>query len=141
MSRTPRLVLDTHVVLSALVFPRGGLAVLRAAWRSKTCRPLASHATIAELVRALCYPKFKLAGDEQHELLADYLPYCTTVRMPAKAPRTPICRDPHDVPFLELALVGKADYLLTGDRDLLVLANNFRCPIVTPEQWLQLPGR
>ena len=70
-------------------------------------------------MRALTYPRFKLTAEEQRELLADYLPYCTSVVMPAKPPRTPPCRDPFDVPFLQLAVVGKADYLVTGDKDLL----------------------
>jgi predicted nucleic acid-binding protein len=57
--------------------------------------------------------------------------------MPAKPPKTPACRDPADVPFLQLALAGKAKYLVTGDRDLLALAKRFTYVIVTPEAWLQ----
>ena len=136
MSRVPDVVLDTNAVLSALLFPQGRGAALRQAWQEGRCRPLASHATIAELMRALTYPKFQLSADEQEELLGDYLPYCRTVSMPAKPPRTPACRDPFDVPFLQLALVGKADYLVTGDRDVLVLAKQFACPIVTPDEFL-----
>ncbi|HTR57459.1 MAG TPA: putative toxin-antitoxin system toxin component, PIN family [Casimicrobiaceae bacterium] len=137
MSGVPRIVLDTNVVLSALVFAQGAVAPLRHAWHGGRCHPLVSRATAAELVRALGYPKFKLSADEQRELLSDYLPYCATVRIPAKAPRTPPCRDPHDVPFLQLALVGKAEYLVTGDRDLLGLASRFACRIVTPAEWLR----
>lgn len=136
MSRALRVVLDTNLVLSALVFTQGRLGALRHAWQSDRYRPLVSQATAAELLRVLAYPKFKLTSDEQQELLADYLPYCTTVRMPAKAPRTPTCRDPHDLPFLQFAAVAKADYLVTGDRDLLSLAPEFSCPIVTAEQLL-----
>jgi putative PIN family toxin of toxin-antitoxin system len=137
MSRTSRVVLDTNVVLSALVFAHGRLAAVRNAWHAGVCSPLVSRATAAELVRALAYPKFRLAPGEQRELLADYLPYCTAVRIPAKAPKTPACRDPADVPFLQLALAGKAEYLVTGVRDLLALANRFTCTIVKPEAWLQ----
>jgi len=137
MSRAPRVVLDTNVVLSALVFAHGRLAAVRNAWREGVCSPLVSRATAAELVRALDYPKFKLTSEEQRELLADYLPYCATVRMPAKPPKTPACRDPADVPFLQLALAGKAEHLVTGDRDLLALANRFSCAIMKPEAWLQ----
>src|ERR1700694_933818 len=108
MSRTPRVVLDTNVVLSALVFAQGRVAAVRDAWHEGLCSPLVSRATAAELVRTLAYPKFRLAADEQRELLADYLPYCTTVRMPARPPKTPTCRDSGDVPFLQLALAGEA---------------------------------
>ena len=133
-----RVVLDTNVVLSALVFAQGRLAPLRQAWRQGRCQPLVSTATTAELMLALSYPKFKLSIAEQEELLADYLPNCTTVRIPAKPPETPPCRDPFDIPFLQLALVGKADHLVTGDKDLLSLANTFVCSIITAEQFLEL---
>jgi putative PIN family toxin of toxin-antitoxin system len=137
MRRAPRVILDTNVVLSALVFANGRLAAVRNAWHSGLCAPLVSRATAAELMWTLAYPKFRLTLEEQRELLADYLPYCTTVRMPAKPPKTPACRDPADVPFLQLALAGKAEHLVTGDRDLLALANRFSCAIMKPEAWLQ----
>ena len=44
----------------------------------------------------------------------------------------PDCRDPLDRPFPELALAARADALLTGDKDLLVLAEVFQVPILTP---------
>ena len=132
----PRVVLDTNVVLSALLFARGRLARVRLAWQQAIFRPLVSKATAAELMRALTYPKFKLTVEDQRELLADYLPYCTTIVMPAKPPRTPPCRDAFDVPFLQLAVVGKADYLVTGDKDLLSLTGRIRCPIVTAVELL-----
>jgi uncharacterized protein len=132
----PRVVADTNVVLSALVFAQGRLAALRRAWQQGQCVPLVSRTTLEELVRVLGYPKFKLTAEEQRELLADYLPYCTTVRMPAKAPRVPACRDPLDLPFLQLAAAGKADYLITGDQDLLSLSRGLTCPIVSPDAFL-----
>jgi len=125
-----RVVIDTNLVLSALVFG-GNTAKLRLAWQDDQFTPLASKATITELIRVLAYPKFKLTKSEQEDLLADYLPFCETVLMPDILPTIPDCRDPFDMPFLVLALVGKADYLVTGDRDLLCLADQFDCPIVT----------
>ncbi len=133
----PRVVIDTNLVLSALVFAQGRLAPLRHAWQGTHCQPLISSVTAAELMRVLAYPKFKLTDAEQQELLADYLPYCTTVRMPAKPPRTPACRDPFDLPFLQLAVAGKVAYLVTGDQDLLSLAGRFVCPIITADQFIK----
>lgn len=135
MTAPLRVVLDTNIVLSALVFAQGRLAPLREAWQQARCQPLISSATAAELIRTLNYPKVKLSGDEQQELLADYLPYCMTVRIPAKPPRTPVCRDPSDIPFLQLAIVGKADHLVSGDKDLLSLAR-FPRSIITAERLL-----
>lgn len=130
----PRWVLDTNVVLSALIRPGGTTGRLRLAWQSRLFVPLVSRATASELIRVLGYPKFKLAPHEQHDLLADYLPWTEVVRMPAKRPRTPACRDPDDLPFLQLALVAKADALVSGDADLLDLAGTTRMAIVTPAQ-------
>ncbi len=137
MSRPPRVVLDTNLVLSALVFAQGRLAVLRHAWQSGHCVPLVSKATTTELIRVLAYPKFKLSDEEQQELLADYLPWCATVRIPNPPPVTPECRDSFDQPFLQLAVAGKADYLVSGDQDLLILADRFDCPIVSAEQFIK----
>jgi putative PIN family toxin of toxin-antitoxin system len=131
-----RVVLDTNLVLSALVFAQGRLAPLRHAWQEDAIEPLVSKPTVAELIRVLAYPKFKLTTDEQQELLADYLPYCTTVAITEPPPVTPTCRDQLDVPFLQLALAAKADALVTGDSDLLVLASEFPRPILTAEQLL-----
>jgi putative PIN family toxin of toxin-antitoxin system len=136
VKRAPRVVLDTNVVLSALVFTHGRAVAAREAWQVGRCEPLVSKATVDELIRALGYPKFKLVADEQRELLADYLPYCRAVVIPAKLPRTPPCRDPFDLPFLQLAIVGKADFLVTGDRDLLDIKSRLLCPIVTLEAFL-----
>lgn len=130
-----RVVTDTNLVVSALVF--GGVAAkLRFAWQDDRLTPLASKATITELIRVLSYPKFKLTTAGQEDLLSDYLPFCETVLMPDPLPTIPDCRDPFDAPFLLLALVGQADYLVTGDRNLLCLAEHFSCPIVTVDQFL-----
>ncbi len=136
MKRRPGVVIDTNLVLSALVFSGGRLMPLRLLWQSQRVQPLVSQATAAELIRALTYPRFKLTPHEQEQLLADYLPYCKAVRIPNPPPATPPCRDAFDVPFMELALAGKAEALVTGDKDLLVLAGILACPILSADQFL-----
>ena len=126
-----RVVLDTNVLLSALLFHAGALFWLRNAWQTDEIHPLSSRETMAELIRVLSYPKFDLTGEEQEDLLADYLPWCETVVV-SMPPAIPRCRDPFDRPFFELAFVAQADALLTGDNDLLVLAKDFPVPILTP---------
>jgi len=129
----PRLVLDTNVSLSALLFRAGTLSWLRTLWQSEAIRPLVSRETAAELIRVLAYPKFRLADTDREDLLADYLPWCETVMVLAP-PAVPVCRDPFDRPFLELALFAHADALVTGDLDLLALAEIFPVPILTPSE-------
>ncbi len=136
----PRVVIDTNLVLSALVFAKGRLASLRQAWQERHIQPLISRETAADLIRALAYPKFKLSGDEREDFLADTLPCCITVNIPNPPNATlstPDCRDRFDLPFLHLAVAGQAGVLVTGDEDLLVLAERFVCPILTAEQFMK----
>ena len=135
----PRLVLDTNVVVSALLFPAGRLSWLRDKWQAETVVPLASRETTRELIRVLSYPKFRLTDDERDDLLADYLPWCEAVVVP-EGIETPNCRDPFDLPFLELALASKADALVTGDDDLLALAPVFPVPLLPPHAALDFVG-
>jgi putative PIN family toxin of toxin-antitoxin system len=130
----PRVVLDTHVLVSALLFRTGSLVWLRGAWQAQAIRPLASRETIAELIRVLGYPKFRLAEEDWGHLLGDYLPWCETIAEP-RAADIPDCRDPFDRKFLVLAIAAKADALVTGDRDLLDLAPSFAVPILTPAEF------
>ncbi|MBF0305212.1 MAG: putative toxin-antitoxin system toxin component, PIN family [Alphaproteobacteria bacterium] len=134
-----RLVLDTNVLVSALLFRGGSTIWLREAWQAEAIIPLVSRNTASELLRVLSYPKFALDANAREDLLADYLPWCETVVVPVPPPVVPNCRDAFDQPFLELALAGGADALVTGDSDLLALAETFRVPIFTPAEmkgWL-----
>jgi uncharacterized protein len=132
MKAASRVVLDTNVVLSALLFAGGPASQVRAAWMAGRFVPLASTATVQELVRVLAYPKFKLTSGEQQDLLGDYLPSVQVVRIPDPPPEVPRCRDPFDLPFLHLAATGKANALVSGDKDLLALAGTRGlCPVLT----------
>lgn len=134
------MVIDTNVVLSALLFAGDMTARLRHAWQQGHCVPLVDTVTTQELMRVLAYPKFGLDAAAQRELLADFLPFASAVRMPAKLPKVPACRDPFDLPFLHLTLVGKAKYLISGDKDLLALTVAFPIPILAPADFLARAG-
>ena len=138
MHGSERVVLDTNVVLSAIRFTGGSLTRIRTAWHGGTIVPLASAATITELIRALTYPKFALSEFEQRELLGDYLPMCESVVIRDPLDHLPRCRDPHDQIFLELAEVGNAQWLVTGDRDLLALEGQVKCKISTAAEFVRV---
>lgn len=126
-----RSVFDTNIVLSALVFGRR-LAWLRIAWAQSLVIPLVCRETVAELLRALAYPNFKLSSAERDLLLAEYLPFAEIVRLPDPLPALSLhCRDPHDVPFIHLALSARADCLVSGDHDLMMLRDIVEVPIVS----------
>ena len=135
MTAPVRVVLDTNVVLSALVFGGAAAGQVRRTWQQGALLPLASTATVQELLRVLAYPKFRLSQAAQAELLADYLPYTETMRIPQPPPPVPKCRVVLNEPFMHLAVVGKAQVLVSGDRDLVAIAVEFErvscCPILT----------
>ena len=113
-----RLVFDTNTVLSALLFGHGQLSWLRDHWRSNDVVVLVSRPTVDELIRVLAYPKFDLDKVEIEALLADYLPFTEPVAVSSQ-PQSPQCRDSDDQIFVDLAIQGQADVLVTGDRALL----------------------
>jgi putative PIN family toxin of toxin-antitoxin system len=122
---TQRLVLDTNIVLSALLFTAGRLAWIRHAWQHGRSQPLVCRETAHELLRVLAYPKFKLSAAARQDLLDDFLPCTEVVVLPTPWPDLPVCRDARDQMFLALAHVGKADALVTGDADLLAMREVF----------------
>ena len=136
--KTPlRWVLDTNVVLSALLFRSGMAHRLMTHWVSGRIQPLICTATASELIRALAYPKFRLDAQDQQELLAEYLPYCEVVVLGRPPVGLPACRDPQDQPFVHLSVQGRAKALVTGDRDLLALRRQLKCEALTPAQALE----
>lgn len=136
---TRRVVLDTNIVLSALLFNGGSLTWVRHTWQRQQMAPLVCTATVNELLRVLAYPKFKLTETDQRDLLADFLPYTEVVDLPNPWPALPTCRDEQDQVFLVLAYVGKADALVTGDADILDMRESFTGRILTADElrdWL-----
>ena len=128
-----RVVFDTNVVVSALLFTRGRLSWLVDHWRAQNCVPLVSRPTAIELTRVLAYSKFRLSAEEQFEALGSYMPFCEVVLIAKYCPVP--CRDPKDQIFLDLAESGDADVIVTGDEDLLVLAALTKFSIRTPEEY------
>ena len=126
-----RVVLDTNIVVSALVFASGRLSWLRQQWQQGTLVPLVTHDTTDELIRVLSYPKFRLSSEDVKALLGDYLPFCEVVDIRNSEISLPAVRDPNDRIFLAAAIAGSAAYLITGDDDLLAIRATFAIPIIT----------
>lgn len=133
MRQVPRrVVLDTNVVASALLFPGPTTARVRHAWMRAEIIPLVCRETTLELVRVLAYPRFALTDDEIGQLLADYLPRCETISVDTNAVRGPRCRDPHDQVFVELAITAGAECIVSGDRALLELDGREGLVVIRP---------
>lgn len=131
-----RIVLDTNIVLSALLW-RGTPYRLFEAIRQQPDVQLYSSATLlAELADVLTRPsptkQLATIGKTAREVTADYLAVVEIV-----APATlsaPVSRDPDDDQVLACALAAQADLIVSGDGDLLTLKSFQGVPIVTAAQ-------
>ena len=115
-----RVVLDTNVLVSALLFEAGRLAWFRRGWQSSRFTPVLAEPTTRELLRVLAYPKFRLDPLAIEQLLADLLPWSETWQQPLP-PCGSVVRDPQDQVFLDLAVASGVAALVSGDADLLAL--------------------
>jgi predicted nucleic acid-binding protein len=92
--------------------------------------------TLEELREVLNRKKFEryINRDDKEDFLRDVVDRSTIIEPNS---RISICRDPKDNQILELAISGKANLIITGDDDLLVLNPFQSILIVTPDAWLQ----
>jgi putative PIN family toxin of toxin-antitoxin system len=128
-----KVVLDTNVLISILLFG-GKLEFIRQAWRSGKINLIFCKDTLEELLKVLHYPKFGLTEDEITYLVEiEIMPYATLIEKRINL-RSSIVEDKDDIKFLECALSGKVDYLVSGDKALLNLKNFKGVEIITPSQ-------
>ena len=129
-----RIVLDTGVVVSAIMLPG---SVPRQAFDLAAARGrlLVSGETVAELNEVLRRPKFDKYVSEARrlEFLAALVHAANVIDV---VDVVADCRDPKDNKFLELALSGKGTHIITGDSDLLVLHPFRGIAIVSPQSFL-----
>ena len=130
-----RVVLDTNVVVSALLFT-GISSKLVPLWQDDVITVLISRGIVEEYLRVLSYPKFKLSEGEIKGLIQEeLLPYVETVK-PGKRLRV-VDRDPSDDKFVECAVAGKARAIISGDKDLLSISRYRKILIQSPAQFLE----
>ncbi len=112
-----RVILDTNVLLGALISPFGPPDIIYRAWRAARFELVTSTAQLDELRRVGRYPKLKtilpahrigtMVNNMQRAIVLGALP---------PPPDGMDLNDPNDVFLLSMALAGEADYLVTGDR-------------------------
>jgi uncharacterized protein len=134
--RVKRVVLDTNVLVSALLF-KGTLSEFVELWKSGEIVPWISKETFEELRAVLEYPKFSLSKDEIDSIIRnEILPYFNVIESTKDV--TGICRDPEDNKFISCALSASAKYLVTGDKDLSDLKRYKSIKIMTPQDFLEV---
>ena len=130
-----RAVLDTNVVVSALLFS-GPPSRLISAWQSGRLRLVVSAPILDEYIRVLAYPKFKLTNTEIRGLLEEELiPFIETVT--AVPTNIPDLRDPDDAKFITCAVAAGVRWLVSGDDDLLSLHHVESVDILSVTAFLQ----
>lgn len=135
MRTRQRIVVDTNVLISRLLaadsVPGQAVRVAR-----REGRLLVSEATMNELVEVLSRTKLDryISLEDRKQFLrqlariAEFVPIIQLVRE---------CRDPKDDKFLEVALNGRADLILTGDADLLALHPWRNISVLSPTDYLK----
>lgn len=126
--------LDNNVLVSSLLF-KGSVPNVAFIKAVKKGVLLASHDTFEELADVLLREKFDRYVDIETriELLINFKSSSQFVEIKEKIT---VCRDPKDDMYLELALSGKANAIITGDKDLLDLHPFRGIDIITPKEFI-----
>jgi putative PIN family toxin of toxin-antitoxin system len=135
MRRRRRIVVDSNALIRRLLLPASvpGRAVREAVDEGVL---LVSEATLDELATVLARPKFDpyVPPEDRRRFLvqlariAEFVPVLRRIEA---------CRDPGDDKFLEVAINGDAELIVTGDQDLLALHPFMEIPIVNPADHLE----
>lgn len=128
-----RAVIDTNIIVSAYL--GGALEHILKAFKAGKFRLVVSKAIVDEYFRVLRRPKFGIKGEE----FADFASLLL-VKAEFVTPLEPVAAiqaDPSDDKFLEAALEGKADYLVSGDAHLLKLKTFRGIPILTAREFIK----
>ena len=137
-----RVVVDTNILVSSLIVPRGISAQLMEHWRRRSFYLLTSEPVLEECTRVLQYPrirrKYPLTDQEILRFITFLREQCEVV-WPEMA-LDAVAQDPDDNRILECAVAGGADYIVTGDDHLLRLGQYQDIQVVPPAAFLLLLG-
>ncbi|MGO9337806.1 MAG: putative toxin-antitoxin system toxin component, PIN family [Terracidiphilus sp.] len=132
-----RVVLDTNVLVSGLAYPTGVPGRIVGSWQHGGLDVVLSKYILDEMIRVL--PKLSSNRRSAAEIrdLADSFLFMAEIVEPGGEVEEAL-RDAADQPVLGTLLAARADYLITGDKDLLALAGKY--PIVTPADFWERHG-
>ena len=136
----PKAVLDTNILVSALITPRGTPAKVIQAWRVEQFELVTSSPILEELHETLSRPKIKTRYHLSSEDIRNFLTLLAHTALCVSGARSvsaPI-HDPDDLRILAAAIESQADYLVTGDKELLRLKQFQSVHIMTPSAFLRV---
>ena len=134
-----RVVLDANVLVSALISPKGSPATILSYWQEGKLAIVVSAAILQETDRVLRYPRIRerhLSEEIVHRFLS-LLRKGAIVVEPDEEVQV-IERDPSDNSYLECAVAGRAQYLVSGDGHLLDLKEYRGIQILAPREFITL---
>lgn len=137
-----RVVLDTNVIVSAVLSPTGTPAEILAAWRQEAFELLVSGPILDEYQQTLGYDRLRarhhLTADEIAEIVAEFRALATLVSAAnGVVPRGDVA-DLDNAMFLQCAIAGGAAYIISGDAHLLDLHEYRGITILPPALFLAL---
>lgn len=138
-----RAVLDANVFVSALLSPRGFPSKILAAWHAERFHLVISPAILEEISRVFHFPKIALRHrwpEEKIRLFIEDLAHLA-ILTPGEPTLNVIAEDPSDNRYLECAVEGGAEYIVSGDQHLLQLATYQEIRILTPKEFLGVLAR
>jgi putative PIN family toxin of toxin-antitoxin system len=129
-----RVVLDTNIFISAVL--GGRLGIIIDEWKAGKFTLIVTDAVAREYLEVINRPKFKIPHDE---IIAtsDYLLQIAEFVTPEEEILV-IVADPTDNKFLEAAIAGRADYIVSGDNHLLEIGLFRDIPIITAREFIVL---
>ena len=134
-----RAVIDTGVLVSALIRQQGITGGILRALRDGRFTVVYTTAIMIEIIDGLGRDPFRTKYHIQSE---DITTLVNLIRLRGELVNpvrtVAVCRDPKDDKFLEAALAGKADVIVSGDADLLVLNPFEEIPVLRPAEFLAL---
>jgi putative PIN family toxin of toxin-antitoxin system len=130
------IILDTNIHFSAFVFDREVLKLVDYCYQN--CVVYLSDEGLQELKQKFFGEKIKrCAKNYQVDVAREYVTKIEQeTRIVSVSQTSNLCRDPKDNMFLDLASAIQADYLITGDKDLLALENFENTQILKPSEFL-----
>ena len=130
------VILDTNVLLSAALRDRLPERVVLFVATDPDVQWLVTAEILGEYARVLRRPKFKFTAETQSEWIE--VTKLRTVLADSPPVVSSFLRDPKDEPFLAAATAHHADYLVTGDRDLLDVRSSLSVEVVTISEFAKL---
>jgi uncharacterized protein len=133
-----RVVLDTNVLISGLMFPKSVPGTIVRTWRDAGFELVMCREQLEEIARVLAYPKIVSIMKWDATIIARFVKqlYLRSEVLNITDTEVDVPGDPHDDPILAMLVAGHADCVVSGDGHLPALRDRYR--IVSPSEFVRM---